>query len=341
MKTTARLFWFAFAVVVALTCAHFSPTQAQGLFQRKDAMPSLAAGTGWVNSAPITTESLRGKVVLVDFWTYSCINCLRTLPYVKAWAQKYKDAGLAVVGVHTPEFGFEMRGPNVQRAVKDLAVDFPVVTDSKRALWQAFGVQGWPTMMLVDAQGKIRLRQLGEGGYEDTERAIQQLLRDAGAAPVPTGFVAPQGEGTQAAPGRQRTASNETYLGAAQRQGFRVTPAAKLSLNEWTLDGAWTVEDERVCLRQGTGRIAYRFMARDLHLVAGPAMDGETIPFRVRVDGRDPGPDKGFDTDAAGNGRADAHRLFQLVRQGKGSGERLFEIEFAKPGVCAYAFTFG
>lgn len=358
MKLTARLFWFAFAAVVAITCARFSPVQA-GPFEdllgaRSGKMPSLEGGTGWVNASPMTTEALRGKVVLVDFWTYSCINCLRTLPYVKAWAQKYKEAGLVVIGVHTPEFGFEKSSANVQRAVRDLGVSFPVVADGERRIWKAFGIQGWPTMVLVDAQGRIRSRQLGEGAYEETERTIQALLREAGRTQVPDGLVAPQGEGTQAAPGRERVRSTETYLGAAQAHGFRATAgrlatgaagnftaARNLALNEWTLDGAWAVEPERICLRQDGGRIAHRFSARDLHLVLGPAMDGDVVPWQVRLDGKDPAGDKGFDADAAGRGRVDTHRLYQLVRQAGGAGERLFEIEFSKPGVCAYAFTFG
>jgi len=357
MKLATRLFWFAFAVLVAITCARFSPVQAgpfEDLFAaRSGRMPPLEGGTGWVNTAPISQESLRGKVVLVDFWTYSCINCLRTLPYVKAWADKYKDAGLVVIGVHTPEFGFEKSSANVQRAVRNLGVSFPVVADGERRIWKAFGVQGWPTMVLVDAQGRIQHRQLGEGAYAEMEGTIQRLLRDAGRAHVPDGLVAPQGEGTQAAPGRERVRSGETYLGAAQAHGFRsasgrlaagagrFVPARDLRLNEWTLDGDWTVEGERICLREGMGRIAHRFAARDLHLVLGPAMEGAALPLQVRLAGQAPGADRGFDVDASGRGTVAAHRLYQLVRQAGGAGERLFEVEFARPGVCAYAFTFG
>jgi thiol-disulfide isomerase/thioredoxin len=358
MKLATRLFWFAFAVLVAITCARFSPAQA-GAFEdllraRTDRMPSLDGGTGWVNAPPVTHESLRGKVVLVDFWTYSCINCLRTLPYVKAWAQKYKDAGLVVVGVHTPEFGFERSSANVERAVQRLGVAFQVVADGERRIWKAFGTQAWPTMVLVDAKGSIRSRQVGEGAYEETERTIQRLLREAGGTHVPDGLVSPRGEGTQAAPSGVRARSAETYLGAAQAHGFRAaagrlvpgsagafTAARNLSLNEWTLEGAWTVEAERICLREGSGRIAHRFSARDLHLVLGPAMDGETVALQVLLDGKAPAGDKGFDVDAQGRGNADTQRLYQLVRQGAGAGERLFEIQFAKPGACAYAFTFG
>jgi thiol-disulfide isomerase/thioredoxin len=358
MKLASRLFWFALAVLIAITCARFSPAQA-GAFDsvfgaRADRMPSLDGGTGWLNAPPFTRDSLRGKVVLVDFWTYSCINCLRTLPYVKAWAHKYKEAGLVVIGVHTPEFGFERSSANVQRAVRSLGVDFPVVADGERRIWKNFGTEAWPTMLLVDAQGSIRSRQVGEGAYEQIELTIQRLLREAGRKRVPDGLVAPQGEGTQAAPARERARSGETYLGAAQAHAFRsaagrlvpsregrFTATPNLAINEWTLEGAWTVEAERICLREGSGRIARRFSARDLHLVLGPAMDGESVPLQVLLDGRAPAGDKGFDVDAAGRGVADTHRLYQLVRQISGVGEHLFEIQFAKPGLCAYAFTFG
>jgi thiol-disulfide isomerase/thioredoxin len=359
MKLITQLFWFAFAVLIAVTCARFSPAQASpfdGLLGNPgNRMPSLEGGIRWFNAlAPVTRESLRGKVVLVDFWTYSCINCLRTLPYVKAWAHKYKDAGLVVIGVHTPEFGFERTSANVQRAVRDLGVAFPVVADGERRLWNSFGTRAWPTMVLVDAQGLIRSRQIGEGAYDQTERVIQQLLREAGGTQVPEGLVAPQGEGTQAAPGRVRARSVETYLGAAQARGFRTktgklspasagpfTAARDLLTNEWTLEGAWTVEAERICLRDGSGRILHKFWARDLHLVLGPAIVQGAVAFQVLLDGKPPGGDKGFDVDVKGRGSADTHRLYQLVRQVTGAGERHFEIQFPKPGVCAYAFTFG
>ncbi|HEY8357845.1 MAG TPA: redoxin family protein [Ramlibacter sp.] len=352
MNLATRLFWFAFAACVAVICAPFSPAQAAPVAP----MPSLEGGTGWVNAPPVTRESLRGKVVLVDFWTYSCINCLRTLPHVKAWAHKYKDAGLVVVGVHTPEFGFERSSANVLRAVRHLDITFPVVADGERRIWTAFGTRGWPTMVLVDAKGQVQARQVGEGDYEETERIIQGLLRAAGGSRVPDGLVEPVGQGTQAPPGRERPRSGETYLGAAQSHGFRsaagrltagsagpFSPAPILAVNEWTLEGAWTVEAERVCLRQGGGRIAHRFSARDVHLVLGPAVDDQPLAMQVLLDGKPPAGDKGFDVDAQGRGYANAHRLYQLLRlgAGAGAGERLFEIRFPGPGVCAYAFTFG
>jgi thiol-disulfide isomerase/thioredoxin len=315
--------------------------------------PSLDGATGWLNSPALTAEQLRGKVVLVDFWTYSCVNCLRALPYVRAWAQKYRAAGLVVVGVHTPEFGFESRSPNVQRAVRDLQIDFPVALDDRRAVWQAFGNRGWPALYFVDAQGRVRHQQYGEGRYEDAERLIQQLLKEAGRSGVPTGFVAPQGQGTQAAAGPVAPASGETYVGFERASNFvsadgglrpgrdhAYAAAPALRRNEWTLAGTWRVDDESALLRQPGGRIAYRFRARDLHLVLGTD-SGSPVRFRVRIDGRPPGADHGADTDADGLGTVDAHRLYQLVRQASGAAERTFEIEFLDAGAHAYAFTFG
>ncbi|MDH6591839.1 cytochrome c biogenesis protein CcdA/thiol-disulfide isomerase/thioredoxin [Variovorax sp. TBS-050B] len=317
------------------------------------AMPSFAGATEWINSPPLTPEALRGKVVLVDFWTYSCINCLRTLPYLRAWAEKYKDAGLVVVGVHTPEFAFEKRPANVRRAVKDLEIGFPVALDSDYAIWRAFGNRAWPAFYFVDAEGRIRHQQAGEGRYATAEQVIQQLLAEAGRPRVTAGLVAPQGLGTQAAAGSEPALSGETYLGHARAEGF-ASPGglvrdrtqayqapASLRINQWALAGEWTVDAERAVLARAGGRIVYRFQARDLHLVLGPAADGRPVRFRVRIDGQPPGADHGFDTDAQGAGVIDAQRLYQLVRQRDGARERLFEIEFLDPGAQAYAFTFG
>jgi thiol-disulfide isomerase/thioredoxin len=346
------------AGILALTCAHWTGQEAQAAgrpFARTAApLQSLDGAVSWLQSPPLTPEALRGKVVLLDFWTYSCINCLRTLPYVRAWADKYRSLGFIVVGVHTPEFGFEHRPANVQRAATQLGITFPVAVDSRRAIWQAFGVQGWPSLYFVDATGRIRSRQVGEGGYQEAERLIQQLLREAGRTDVPRDLVAPQGSGTQAAPGPLPPASTETYVGAARSQGFRsadgrlrtgkthvYAPAPALGLNEWTLAGNWMVNEESADLQHAGGRIAYRFKARDLHLVLGPAVDGPPVRFRVRIDGQPPGPDRGSDVDANGFGMIDSHRLYQLVRQSQGGRERLFEIEFLDAGASAYAFTFG
>ena len=293
-------------------------------------------------------------MVLVDFWTYSCINCLRTLPYLRAWAEKYKDAGLVVVGVHTPEFAFEKRPANVRRAVKDLEIGFPVAVDSDYAIWRAFGNQAWPAFYFVDAQGRIRHQLSGEGQYAKSEQVIQQLLAEAGQTRVAAaGLVAPRGLGTQAAPGAEPVRSGETYIGQERAEGFASpgglvagrthayqVPAA-LRLNQWALAGDWAVDAERAVLARPGGRIAYRFQARDLHLVLGPAADGKPVRFRVRIDGQPPLADHGFDTDAQGVGTVDAQRLYQLVRQQQGARERLFEIEFLDPGAQAYVFTFG
>ncbi|MBS0451421.1 MAG: redoxin family protein [Proteobacteria bacterium] len=317
--------------------------------------PSLAGATGWINSAPLSAEGLRGKVVLVDFWTYSCINCLRTLPYVRAWAQKYKDAGLVVLGVHTPEFAFEKKPANVQAAVKDLGVEFPVALDSNFSIWRAFGNRAWPAFYFIDAQGRIRHQQLGEGRYDKAEAVIRQLLAETGGANLPAGTVlAPEGLGTQAAAGATPAQSGETYVGYAQADNFaspgglvrdrahNYEAAADLRADHWSLAGDWTVEGERAVLNRANGRISYRFQARDLHLVLGTAKDGSPVRFRVKVDGQAPQADHGFDVDAQGYGTIDRQRLYQLVRQARGSSKsRLFEIEFLDPGALAYAFTFG
>ncbi len=317
-------------------------------------LPSLAGATEWINSAPLAPEALRGKVVLVDFWTYSCINCLRTLPYLRAWAEKYKDAGLVVIGVHSPEFAFEKQPANVRKAVQDLGIGFPVALDNDFAIWRGFDNQAWPAFYFIDAEGRIRHHQFGENRYDKAEQVIQQLLAEAGQTRIAAGLVAPLGQGTQAAPGAEPALSGETYLGHERAHGFAspggivrdhakaYQPAASaLRTNQWSLAGDWTVEAERAVLNGANGRIAYRFQARDLHLVLGPAANGKPVRFRVLVDGKPPLADHGSDTDAQGYGVIDAQKLYQLVRQAEGSRERLFEIEFLDAGAQAYAFTFG
>jgi thiol-disulfide isomerase/thioredoxin len=326
---------------------HFQKLPVEGT------MPNFAGATEWINSPPLSPESLRGKVVLVDFWTYSCINCLRTLPYIREWADKYKAEGLVVVGVHSPEFAFEKSSSNIQRALQDLKITYPIAVDSDFSIWRAFKNHYWPALYFVDSQGRIRHHQFGEGGYAESEQVIQQLLAEAGRPVASTTLIAPQGEGTQAAPGAERAASDETYLGANHTsdfvsasgvsidgsQGFE--PAKSLRLNQWTLSGDWAVLGDRVSLRRGAGSIVYRFKARDLHLVLGPATDGKPVEFRILIDGEPPLEDHGFDVDAHGNGTIDTHRLYQLVRQAGGSRERTFEIEFKNPGADAFVFTFG
>ncbi len=314
--------------------------------------PSLAGATQWLNSPPLTTEALRGKVVLVDFWTYSCINCIRALPYVRSWADKYRDHGLVVIGVHAPEFAFEKDPANVVKAVKDLGVDYPVALDNDYAIWQGFDNQYWPAHYFIDARGQIRHHHFGEGEYRQSEDVIRQLLAEAGQKNLPGGYVSDDHRGVEAAASNDPTRSPETYVGYARAMNFvggrvaRDDPRdyrapASLAVNQWSLDGRWTVHDENAQLAQAGGRIVYRFRGRDLHLVLGPAADGKPIRYRVSIDGQPPGADHGMDTDPAGNGTVTGQRLYQLVRQARGSGERLFEIEFLDPGVQAYAFTFG
>ncbi|WP_447735949.1 cytochrome c biogenesis protein DipZ [Rhodanobacter soli] len=315
-------------------------------------LPSLAGATQWLNSPPLTTGSLRGKVVLVDFWTYSCINCIRALPYVRGWADKYRDHGLVVIGVHAPEFAFEKDPANVTKAVKDLGVDYPVALDNDYAIWKGFDNEYWPAHYFIDAQGQIRHHHFGEGEYRESEDVIRQLLADAGQKNLPGGYVSDDHRGVEAAASDDPTRSPETYVGYARAMNFVGGRVARddardyhapgsLAADQWSLDGRWTVRDENAQLEQAGGAIVYRFRGRDLHLVLGPASDGKPIRYRVTIDGKPPGADHGMDTDADGNGTITSQRLYQLVRQAHGSGERLFEIEFLDPGVQAYAFTFG
>ncbi|WP_158886181.1 cytochrome c biogenesis protein DipZ [Rhodanobacter sp. L36] len=315
-------------------------------------IPSLAGATQWINSAPLTRESLNGKVVLVDFWTYSCINCLRSLPYVRGWADKYKDHGLVVIGVHAPEFAFEKEPANVIKAVKDLGVDYPVALDNDYAIWQGFNNQYWPAHYFIDTKGDIRSHHYGEGDYQHSEDVIRQLLTEAGQKNLPGGYVGAADQGVEAAASNDATRSPETYVGYARAQNYVGTkverndaidyhaPAAMVA-NQWSLDGHWNVHAENAQLEKAGGRIVYRFRGRDLHLVLGPGNDNKPIRFRVTIDGKPPGADHGMDTDADGNGSVTTQRLYQLVRQASGSGERLFTIEFLDPDVGAYAFTFG
>jgi thiol-disulfide isomerase/thioredoxin len=315
-------------------------------------MPPLTGATTWINSPPLTPEQLRGKVVVVDFWTYSCINCLRALPYVRAWADKYKDQGLVVIGVHTPEFAFEKSEANVRDAVRRLGVDYPVAMDNDFAIWRAFKNQYWPAHYFIDAQGRIRHHHFGEGDYEGSERVIQQLLKEAGAADVAADVVRVQAQGAEAAAAMDQLGSPETYVGYARAENFRspgglardavkTYVASPLDLNDWSLVGRWRVTREHAELAAAGGRVSFRFKARDLHLVMGPGATGATPRFRVLIDGQAPGADAGSDIDAQGVGRIDQQRLYQLIRQSGPVRERTFEIEFLDPGVQVFAFTFG
>lgn len=316
-------------------------------------MPALAGATDWLNSPPLTREQLKGKVVLVDFWTYSCINCLRTLPYVRAWAEKYKDQGLVVIGVHTPEFAFEKNIDNVKKAVADLKVGYPVALDNDFAIWRAFNNQYWPAHYFIDAKGQIRHHHFGEGNYDESERVIQRLLAEAGKPVTSSSLVSVKASGAEMAPGTASDVkSPETYIGYERAENFispggavrdsrSIYTAGMPRLNEWGLTGDWTVEDERAGLNASGGSIIYKFHARDLHLVLGPNADGKPVRFRVTIDGAAPGANHGTDIDADGNGVVTEQRLYQLVRQSGSVSDKTFEIQFLDPGVQAYAFTFG
>jgi cytochrome c biogenesis protein CcdA/thiol-disulfide isomerase/thioredoxin len=315
-------------------------------------MPSLAGATGWLNSPPLTTASLRGKVVLVDLWTYTCIKFLRALPYVRAWQAKYADHGLVVIGVHAPEFAFEKDVGNVERAVRELGIRYPVAIDNDYAIWRAFRNQYWPAHYFIDAQGRIRHHHFGEGDYARSEAVIRELLVEAGQTGLPAGEVEPAARGAMAPGSDDRRQSPETYLGYERMAGFaggrRVfddvwtyQAPRRLPPGQWALDGRWTLRPQFAASANAGARIVYRFRGRDLHLVLGPAIDGKPVRFRIRLDGHAPGVDHGIDVDADGHGVVREHRLYQLVRQKGGSGEREFEIEFLDPGVQAYAFTFG
>jgi cytochrome c biogenesis protein CcdA/thiol-disulfide isomerase/thioredoxin len=318
-------------------------------------LSALSAAVAWINSPPLTSAALRGKVVLLDFWTYSCINCLRTLPYIKAWADKYKESGLVVIGVHTPEFAFEKEVSNVEKAVRDLGVTYSVAVDSHYAIWNAFGNQYWPAHYLIDGSGRIRDHHFGEGEYEQSERVIQQLLAELKVAPVPTGYVHVQAQGAEA-PSLQNTVdSPETYLGYARSENQVALPMLKrdqeqtytlpsqVMLNQWSLGGRWMVQAEKASLKQADGKILFRFHARDLHLVLGPERQGTPVHFIVRLDGSSPREDHGVDTDESGRGVIQEQRLYQLIRQSSKNPirDRTFEIEFLDPGAQAFAFTFG
>jgi thiol-disulfide isomerase/thioredoxin len=316
-------------------------------------LPSLSGATGWLNSPPLTPAGLRGKVVLIEVWTYTCINWLRTLPYVRAWADKYKNNGLVVIGVHTPEFAFEKNVDNVRRAAKELRIDYPIAIDSDYAIWRGLENQYWPALYFIDAQGHIRHHQFGEGEYERSEKVIQQLLSENGNGVVDRGLVSVAANGVQAAPDWENLRSAENYAGYNRTENFvspggavldkrRVyTAPARLRLNHWALSGDWTMEKQGSRLNNPNGRISYRFHARDLHLVMGPTEAGTLVRFRVLIDGRPPASAHGVDVDEQGNGAVTEQRLYQLIRQTNPIADREFEIEFLDPGVEIFAFTFG
>ncbi|WP_234985957.1 cytochrome c biogenesis protein DipZ [Pseudogulbenkiania subflava] len=316
--------------------------------------PALDGATRWLNSPPLSLTALRGKVVLVDFWTYSCINCLRTLPYVKAWWGNYQSQGLVIIGVHAPEFAFERDEGNVRKAIRDLGIRYPVAMDNDFTIWNAYRNQYWPAHYLIDAQGRVRDHAFGEGDYAHTEAAIRQLLAEA--HPKMSGSMARvlplPAQGVMAAAGGDGNVSPETYIGTERAEHFaspeRFRPdrvalysaPPALALNQWGLAGRWKVGGESATLARPQGAIVYRFRGRDLHLVLGNPL-GAPVRFRVTLDGAAPGVDHGADVGADGSGTVDGNRLYQLVRQQAGTRERTFQIEFLDAGVQAFAFTFG
>jgi cytochrome c biogenesis protein CcdA/thiol-disulfide isomerase/thioredoxin len=307
----------------------------------------------WINSSPLTEQDVKGRAVLVNFWTYSCINCLRTLPYVRAWAEKYRDQGLVVIGVHTPEFAFEKDLDNVREATASLGIHYPIVIDNDFAIWRAFGNRAWPAFYFIGADGRVRDHVLGEGNYDQSERLIQELLSEAKNAPVAGEITAITGEGSQAAADEASLQSAETYLGYAQGHNFAspggvredaptlYRSVSSLPPSRWSLGGVWSIGSEFATLHDTSGSITYRFHARDLHLVLAPPSQGRSVRFRVKIDGAAPGADHGADVNAEGWGEVREARLYQLVRQAGPVEDRTFAIEFLDPGVHAYAFTFG
>ncbi len=316
-------------------------------------LPSFGGATGWLNSPPLTAADLHGKVVLVSFWTYTCINWLRQLPYLRAWAGKYSGHGLIVVGVHTPEFGFEHNAGNVRRAVREMRVDYPVAIDNDYAVWSAFANHYWPALYFADAQGRIRHHHFGEGEYQQSEMVIQQLLAEAGSADPGRELVSVDARGAEAPADWATLRSPENYTGYERTENFAspggAVPGqrhayeapAQLRLNYWALSGTWTMGEQAATADEAGGQIAYRFHARDLHLVMGPAVEGTPVRFRLLIDGQPPGAAHGADVDGQGHGTVAEQRLHQLIRQPGPVTDRTFEITFPDPGVQAYAFTFG
>jgi thiol-disulfide isomerase/thioredoxin len=315
-------------------------------------MPDLDGAVGWINSAPLTNKALRGKVVLVNFWTYSCINSLRELPYMKAWAAKYKDAGLVVIGVHAPEFGFEKNPANVKNAVSELNVAYPVPIDSNHSIWEAFHNEYWPADYFIDAKGLIRYHHFGEGEYDKSERTIQTLLRENGATGLDESLVRIAADGAEAPPGTD-IRSPETYVGYARAENFasperiargsrrNYSPPVRPALNQWGLGGSWDIGGEIGTLESVPGRIVFRFHSRDVHMVLGPAQNGAPVRFKVMLNGAVPGDNHGVDSAADGSGEVREPRMYQLIRQRGPITDVTFEIEFLDPGVEAFSFTFG
>jgi cytochrome c biogenesis protein CcdA/thiol-disulfide isomerase/thioredoxin len=319
-------------------------------------MPELTGATDWLNSPPLTAEDLKGKVVLIDFWTYSCINCLRALPYVEAWSKQYASQGLVVIGVHAPEFAFEKQKANVVKAIKDFGITYPVAMDNNYAIWKAFQNDSWPAHYFIDAKGQIRFMHSGEGSYDESETVIRTLLAERNGAPVSGGLVGKAGSGVEAAADFSNAMSAETYLGYGRAgrmaspsglhkdQAFTYAAPAAYKADWWSLIGPWTVTKEYATNTAPGAKVTFSFHARDLHMVLGPSANGKPVRFRITLDGKAPGARHGLDTDADGLGTVTSQRLYQLVRQPRireSDKDVLFQIEFLDPGAQAFTFTFG
>ena len=338
--------------VAAWLADHAHAAESRLALPDEGPLPGLAGAAGWLNSAPLSDKSLRGKVVLVNFWTYSCINSLRPLPYVKSWAAKYRDAGLVVIGVHTPEFSFEKERANVEQALRYLKLTYPIPMDSDYRIWQAFNNQYWPAFYFIDGKERIRYHHFGEGEYAQCERVIQELLKENGAAGVSASTVSISADGVEKAPS-QDVRSPETYVGYRQAERFApperqahdsrrtYSPPTNPALNQWGMSGSWDVGAESGVLQAAPGRIVFRFHSRDLNLVLGPAKNGKSVRFKVTLDGGAPGAGHGVDSGSDGSGEVREFRLYQLIRQNNRVEDRTFGIEFLDPGVQAFSFTFG
>jgi thiol-disulfide isomerase/thioredoxin len=339
-------------IVAIAIVTEFSPVTTASARHDEGPLPNLSGAVAWLNSPPLSRDSRRGKVVLVDIWTYSCINSLRQLPYMRSWAAKYKDAGLVVIGVHAPEFGFEKERANVENAVRDLKITYPVPIDSDHKIWQAFNNEYWPADYFIDAKGQIRYHHFGEGEYDKSERVIHELLKENGATGLDAATIRPAADGIEAPPSEDQQ-TLETYVGYRRTENFasperfakdkpiNYNPPARPALNQWGLSGNWNVGAESAALQAASGKIVFRFHGRDLHMVLGPAKDGKPVRFKVKLDGAPPGDDHGVDSTSDGVGEIREPRLYQLIRQKGKVKDRTFEIEFLDPGVQAFSFTFG
>lgn len=316
-------------------------------------LSGLKEGTGWINSAPLEPKDLKGKVILIDFWDYSCINCIRDIPVIRQWAERYKSSGLVVIGVHAPEFDFEKQPVNIQRAVTKLGIEYPVVLDNDYGIWSSFHNEGWPTEYLIDARGQVRYEHFGEGGYEESERHVEQLLKDAGAVSLESESATVRDEGVEAAADLKDLGSPETLLGYAHTNNFASPGGLKhnkdrmysepvnLHLNDWALVGRWNDHEHFASVEAAGGELVFRFHARDLHIVMGPGANGTPVRFTITIDGAEPGQSHGVDTDAQGAGVVTEHRLYQLIRQRGLVADHTFAIKFLDPGVQAFSVTFG